>query len=155
MAQYVKPRFLYIHATGYRNINSNSLFLFLLGHFVQGNISHLSSKKLWMRLNRGDESSSLDEIFHPRQYLTERSLSSSIVPSYSLKVSSLFQRNRISRFSEAGDRVSSEKKWRGEEGIRIKGWCMDGELLRASTEIYEKNFNFHLRKLVGTITPGW
>lgn len=80
MAQYVKPRFLYIHATGYRNINSNSLFLILLGHFVQGNISHLSSKKLWMRLNRGDESSSLDEIFHPRQYLTERSLSSSIVP---------------------------------------------------------------------------
>lgn len=32
---------------------------------------------------------------------------------------------------------------------------MDGELLRASTEIYEKNFNSHLRKLAGTITPGW
>lgn len=113
------------------------------------------SKMLWMRLNQGDESSSLDEIFHRRPIFkdtkgaVESAISSFIVPSYSCSLKfRASSRSKKSDFSILRG-LAARKKWRK----RIRG--MDGELLRASTKIYEKNFNFHLRKLAGTITPGW
>lgn len=60
-----------------------------------------------------------------------------LVPSF-LKVSSLFP------FEESDSWKQVEEK-NGVEGVWTASYY-DGE-------IYEKNFNFHVRKLAGTITP--